>query len=58
MSKNNKPAPHPKRDQGGPQPTLIGPRLDGKLGYQPTTSEVSPTKPPTNPPNKGSSGKK
>ena len=58
MSKNNKPAPSPKREQGGPQPAAIAPQLDMRSGYQPTTGKLSPTKPPTNPPNKGSSGKK
>lgn len=58
MSKKNEPIPHPKREQGGPQPTLIGPEFKIKGGYQPPTGKLSPTKPPTNPPNKGSSGKK
>ena len=57
MSKNNKPAPLPKRGQDGSQPTAIGPQLDMRHGYQPT-SKFSPKKPPSNPPNKGSSGKK
>ena len=29
-----------------------------KGGYQPEMSKFSPTKPPSNPPNKGTSGKK
>ncbi len=60
MSKNNNPAPPPRPKQGrdGPQPTLTSPELKIKGGYQPTESKLSPKKPPSNPPNKGSSGKK
>ena len=60
MSKNNKPAPPSRLKQGqdGPQPAAIGPELKIKGGYQPTESKISPQKPPSNPPNKGSSGKK
>jgi len=60
MSKNNKPVPlpRPKQGQDSPQPVAISPELKIKGGYQPTESKLSPQKPPSNPPNKGSSGKK
>jgi hypothetical protein len=50
MSKNNEPVP--PQGQDGHPPRLL------KEGYQPKASQSSPQKPPSNPPNKGSSGKK
>ena len=52
MSKNNKSAPPPKREQDSPQPAAIGPQLDIRHGYQPTENKLSPKKPPSNPPKK------
>ena len=57
MSKNNKPSPpsRPKREQDSYQVKFITGVTDG---YQPATDKLSPVKPPSNPPNKKSSGKK
>ena len=54
MSKNNKSdqSSRPKQGQAGHWIKHI------RDGYQPEKGKLSPTKPPTNPPNKGSSGKK
>jgi len=55
MSKNDKPAPlsRPEQGQDGPQ------SRDFERGYQPKASQSSPQKPPSNPPKTGkSSGKK
>ena len=49
MGKNNKPSPPRLPKQGQDK---------YKFGYQPAVSKISPEKPPSNPPNKGSSGKK
>ena len=55
MSKSNKQSPTPNATplKKGYQPnkSVMG-------GHQPTTSQRSPSKPPSNPPNKGSAGKK
>ena len=42
------------------RPRIVGINQEIRLvkgGYQPERSKFSPTKPPTNPPNKGTSGK-
>ena len=49
MSKNNKPSPPRRLKQGQDK---------YQLGYQPAVSKLSPEKPPSNPPNKQSSGRK
>lgn len=59
MSKNDKPTPSRSLKQRGYQPKKFTegykPRPQG--GHQPT-SQSEPTKPPSNPPNQGSGGKK
>ena len=53
-----------KSDKHGPTPSLTPlekgyqPKKSPSDGHQPTTSQGSPPKPPSNPPNKGSAGKK
>ena len=56
MSEDDK-SPSPPRPvdvQKGYQPKPLHPQG----GHQPTTSQGAPAKPPSNPPNEGSSGKK
>ena len=62
MSKSDKPAPPPSSTplERGYQPKTVtdGYKPNPKGGHQPTTSQGAPSKPPSNPPNQGSGGKK
>ena len=61
MTKNKKsaPLPRPTREQKGyqPKPLTEGYKPKPQGGHQPTT-QSAPAKPPSNPPNQGSGGKK
>ena len=59
MSKNDKPTPSPSRGQKGyqPKPLSEGYKPRQQSGHQPS-SQGAPAKPPSNPPNQGSGGKK
>ena len=63
MGKSNKPPPPPsttpmERGYQPKKPLTDGYKPKPQGGHQPTTSESSPAKPPSNPPNEGSSVKK
>ena len=53
MSKSNKPTRPTRPHQGQSDQGIV--RIGG---YQPKATEQSPQKPPTNPPNQGTAGKK
>lgn len=56
MSKDRKPS-----SSSSDRPRIVGIKQKIRIfkgGYQPERSKLSPTKPPSNPPNKGTSGKK
>ncbi len=61
MSKSDrpvKPPPSPIQNRGYQPDETFGYRPRPQGGHQPTTSQGAPTKPPSNPPNQGTSGKK
>lgn len=65
MSKDDKPArparpPLPPVQNRGYQPVSVteGYRPHPQGGHQPTASQGAPARPPANPPNQGTSGKK
>ena len=41
-----------------PKPATNGPKTNTQDAYQPTKGQAVPSKPPSNPPNQGTSGKK
>jgi hypothetical protein len=58
MTKDDKPAPQSQEQKGyQPKPIAEGYKPSPQGGHQPT-SEGTPSKPPSNPPNQGSGGKK
>lgn len=62
MSKSDKPVPTtsstPLEKGYQPKPLTDGYKPSQQRGHQPTTSQGAPAKPPSNPPNQGSGGKK
>lgn len=63
MAKDGKPAPQPPiHVQKGYQPKIVvdgyRPGPNPNNGHQPTGGQGSTAKPPSNPPNEGTSGKK
>ena len=62
MSKSDKPAAPRSAvplDRGyQPKPLTEGYRLNPQGGHQPTTGQGAPAKPPSNPPNQNTGGKK
>ena len=58
MSKADKPSPPPVRDRGYQPLSVRGYRPRPQGGHQPTSSQGAPARPPCNPPNQGTSGKK
>ena len=60
MSKSDKPPAPPSAPllERGYQPKTGGYKPSPKGGHQPTTNQGTTTKPPSNPPNQGSGGKK
>lgn len=62
MSKSDKPAPPPSPvplEKGyQPKPLTEGYKPHPQGGHQPTTGQGAPAKPPSNPPNQNTGGKK